>query len=71
VRRSAPGAWALAALVATIGCLAGVQQAQAEGPREAFVTNQLADSVSVIELASMRQVGEVKVSGRPAGVAFA
>lgn len=38
--------------------------------REAFVTNQPADSVSIVDLAAMRVTGEIKLSGKPAGIAF-
>lgn len=40
-----------------------------EPAREAFVTNQPGDSVTVVDLTTLSAVGEIKVPGRPAGVA--
>ncbi|MGL4397178.1 MAG: beta-propeller fold lactonase family protein [Hyphomicrobium sp.] len=37
---------------------------------EAFVTNQPADSVSVVDLATMTLSGDIKLSGKPAGIAM-
>ncbi len=54
-----------------LACIAGFctfATAHADDAREAFVTNQLADTVSVVDLASMKQVSEIKVSGHPAGL---
>lgn len=37
---------------------------------EAIVTNQLSDSVSVVDTATMKTVGEIKLLGKPAGIAL-
>jgi YVTN family beta-propeller protein len=39
-------------------------------PREAFTTNQISDSVSVVDLATLTSVHEIKISGKPAGIAL-
>ena len=56
---------ALAALVAGIGT-AWAGQARAE---EAFVTNQLSENLSVVDLATARPVATIAIAGKPAGVA--
>ena len=37
---------------------------------EALTTNQLADSLSFVELATMKAVAEIKIGGKPAGIAL-
>jgi YVTN family beta-propeller protein len=51
---------ALAAVIAAIGV------ARAE---EAFVTNQLSDNLTVVDLATARPVATIAIGGKPAGVA--
>jgi YVTN family beta-propeller protein len=38
--------------------------------RTAFTTNQLGDSLSVVDLETLKQVAEIKVGGKPAGIAL-
>jgi YVTN family beta-propeller protein len=62
---------AVAAAVACLVAFALVQGADAgEAAREAFVTNQVGNSLSVVDLAGMSQVAEIKIGGKPAGVAM-
>ena len=37
---------------------------------EAIVTNQPADSVSIVDLDTMKSVAEIKIGGKPAGIAL-
>ena len=57
---------ALAALVASIGT-AWIGQARAE---EAFVTNQLSENLTVVDLTSLQPVATIAIGGKPAGVAI-
>ena len=40
------------------------------GEREAFVTNQLANTIGVVDLAAMKQIVAIAVTGAPAGLAM-
>ena len=53
-------AFVLAALVAGIG---------AASAEEAFVTNQLSENLTVVDLATSRPVATIAIGGKPAGVA--
>ena len=55
-------ATALAALVASIGT-AWIGQARAE---EAFVTNQLSENLTVVDLTSLQPVATIAIGGKPA-----
>jgi YVTN family beta-propeller protein len=46
--------------------LAGIGAAQAE---EAFVTNQLSDDLTVVDLATSKPLATIAIGGKPAGVA--
>ena len=46
--------------------LVGLGAARAE---EAFVTNQLSDDLTVIDLATSKAVATIAIGGKPAGVA--
>ena len=61
--RRYPLAWVLFATLC-----AGFMQAHAE-TRFAFVTNQGDDSVSVIDLSSLRKTATLQVGSKPAGIA--
>ena len=37
---------------------------------EALITNQPADSLSIVDLATMKSVAEIKIGGKPAGIAL-
>ena len=37
---------------------------------EALVTNQLSDSLSFVDLDTMKSVAEIKIGGKPAGIAL-
>ncbi|MEE8253668.1 MAG: YncE family protein, partial [Hyphomicrobium sp.] len=39
-------------------------------PREAFITNQSGQSLSIIDLATFKVVDEIKIGGKPAGIAL-
>lgn len=52
--------------VALVMLLAGLTAAHAE---EAFVTNQLSDDLTVIDLATSKPVVTIAIGGKPAGVA--
>lgn len=39
--------------------------------RQAFVTNQTGDSLSVVDLATRKAVAEIEIGGKPAGIAIA
>ena len=39
-------------------------------PREAFITNQPGQSLSIVDLATFKVVDEIKIGGKPAGIAF-
>ncbi len=54
-----------AALGAVIALQVGAAQAG-----EAIITNQPADSVSVVDLDTMKSVAEIKIGGKPAGIAL-
>ena len=41
------------------------------GSSEAYVTNQTGDSLTVVDLATLKAVAEVKIGGKPAGIAVA
>ena len=57
---------ALAALVAGIGAaLTGGGWAE-----EAFVTNQLSENLTVVDLTSLQPVATIAIGGKPAGVAI-
>ena len=61
---------AFGAVLAGMAALAATAPARAaESAREAIVTNQPGDSVSIIDLATMKPVAEIKIGGKPAGVA--
>src|SRR5690242_15736428 len=51
-----------------VALLAGIAGAQAE---EAFVTNQLSDNLTIVDLATARPVATIAIGGKPAGVAVA
>ncbi|MFX8605146.1 hypothetical protein ABTM12_20205, partial [Acinetobacter baumannii] len=59
-----------AALIAT-ACLARAARADDRGSALAFVPAQLANAVSVIDLATMKSLASIEVGGKPAGVAIA
>jgi YVTN family beta-propeller protein len=40
------------------------------GEHEAFVTNQLANTIGVVDLAAMKQIAAIAVTGAPAGLAM-
>ena len=58
-----------AALGAVIALQVGAAQS-GELAREAIVTNQPADSLSVVDLDTMKSVAEIKIGGKPAGIAL-
>ena len=39
-------------------------------PREAFITNQSGQSLSIVDLATFKVTDEIKIGGRPAGIAL-
>jgi YVTN family beta-propeller protein len=39
-------------------------------PSEAYVTNQLGNSLSIVDLSKMAVAGEIKIDGAPVGIAF-
>ena len=47
-----------------------VSSASAAFCGEAIVTNQLSDSLTVVDTATMKAVAEIKLSGKPAGIAL-
>ncbi|MBU5503501.1 hypothetical protein KQI99_15265, partial [Enterococcus sp. S141_ASV_20] len=53
-------------VVALLALLAGLGSAHAE---EAFVTNQLSDDLTVVDLVTSRPVATIAIGGKPAGVA--
>ncbi len=64
--RSIAGQFALWALLAASTGFPAVA-----GPdHEAFITNQIGDSLSVVDLDEMKAVTEVIIGGRPAGIAL-
>ncbi len=52
--------------IALLALLAGLGGARAE---EAFVTNQLSDDLTVVDLATAKPVATIAIGGKPAGVA--
>ncbi len=46
------------------------RQAELPVAREAFVTNQLGDSLSIVDIAAGKAVAEIKIGGKPAGIAL-
>ena len=55
----------LAALVASIGTAWPANVAE-----EAFVTNQLSNNLSVVDLTSLQPIATIAIDGKPAGVAI-
>ena len=48
--------------------LIGLQSTALAG--EALTTNQPADSLSFVDLATMKEVAQIKIGGKPAGIAL-
>lgn len=61
--------FALIALVVVTGGIT-VLPVAAEPANEAFVTNQLSNSLSVVDLKTLKTVASIVVTGRPAGIAL-
>ncbi len=59
-----------APLLACALLLLGADVVSAGDAREALVTNQTGDSLSVVDLATFKAVAEIKIGGKPAGVAL-
>ena len=49
--------------------VAGIGTAWAARAEEAFVTNQLSENLTVVDLATSRPVATIAIGGKPAGVA--
>ena len=67
--RRAFGALALAGLASTLAPAWAAPEGGAA--REAFVTNQGGDSLSVVDLTTLKSVAEIEIGGKPAGIALA
>lgn len=70
LRALVPGMQQLASSAFLAGLVVGSPASAQDGAREAIVTNQPGDSLSIVDLETMKTVAEVKLPGKPAGIAL-
>jgi YVTN family beta-propeller protein len=71
--RPRAGQFLFAVLAVAIGVVAGSRVASAENvtsARAAYITNQLGNSLSVVDLTAGKQAAEIAIGGKPAGIAL-